>query len=294
MSVYGDSFVYSNEVDDESAWPNLLARKVGRRINNFGIGSYSTAQAYLRYQQNSRDAARIVVLGFLSENIKRNVNQFRTLLFPDNPARFSPRFVLDDQGEIRLIPLPTLTEGQFHSVIEHPERYLKDEVFAPGGMAGVQAFNFPYTWTLGKVLLRNYSIASALRGEPGGYTVFYQPQHPSHAFEITIGIMDRFVSEARAQGRIPYVLVIPKATDLVYHQKTGRWVYQSLLDTLGARQLPYWHVGDDLLLRMGTRSVKDFYVNGNLGAHPNAEGNRIMAEVVYDRMRRSRIVDAPQ
>jgi hypothetical protein len=288
MSLYGDSFIFASEVDDEAAWPNVLARMIGRRINNFGIGGYSSSQAYLRFQGNRRDSAGIVVLGFLSENIKRNVNQFRTLLNPAmGPHAFSPGFALNATGELELVPLPTFTEEEFPKVLAHPERYLSHEVFAPGGMAGVQAFEFPFTWTLSKALLRNYSIASGLRGEPGGYTAFYQPEHPSRAFEITVKIMERFVAQARGEGRIPYVLVIPKGTDLAYHQKNGRWVYQRLLDTLEARKLPFWHVGEDLLTRIGSRDIREFYTDHNLGAHPNAQGNRMMAEIIRDRSRES-------
>jgi len=77
-------------------------------------------------------------------------------------------------------------------------------------------------------------------------------------------------------------------TDLTYHQKTGKWVYERLLDTLSEKKLPFWHVGDDLLAKFGTRDVKDFYASGG---HPNHNGNRIMAEVVLDHMQKSHLLE---
>src|SRR2546422_4540994 len=51
---------------------------------------------------------------FRSENLLRNVNQYRGLLTGIGMFfSFKPRFVVNDSGTFELIPLPTFTKGQF-------------------------------------------------------------------------------------------------------------------------------------------------------------------------------------
>lgn len=104
VSPYGDSWTFSSDVDHEHAMGNVLAKLLGRRVNNFGVEAHGTDQAYLRFKHNTKDGARIVVLGHLSENIVRNVNQFRGLIYKDPGPVFAPRFVLSQTDELQLIP----------------------------------------------------------------------------------------------------------------------------------------------------------------------------------------------
>src|SRR6185312_6104743 len=81
LSLYGDSFVFGVEVSNTAAWGNQLAKKLNCKVLNFGVGAYGTDQAYLRFMANSNDPSGVVVLGILSENIVRNVNQNRAFLY---------------------------------------------------------------------------------------------------------------------------------------------------------------------------------------------------------------------
>src|SRR5262245_4391979 len=81
MSMFGDSFTWSEEVDDDYAWSALLALKVHCRVANYGVGGYGTDQAYLRFK-SLPPRGELVFLNHLSENIVRNINQYRNLLYP--------------------------------------------------------------------------------------------------------------------------------------------------------------------------------------------------------------------
>jgi len=46
VSVYGDSFVWSSGASsDTAAWPEIVARMLGCRIANYGVGGYGVDQA---------------------------------------------------------------------------------------------------------------------------------------------------------------------------------------------------------------------------------------------------------
>ena len=77
VALYGDSFTWSSEVDHAHAWSNVLSGLLQCRVANYGVGGYGTDQAYLRFLHNEKDVAPIAILNHLSENILRNVNQFR-------------------------------------------------------------------------------------------------------------------------------------------------------------------------------------------------------------------------
>lgn len=148
ISAYGDSFTAGFGVEPGSAWSNVLSRMLGVPIANFGVPGYGTDQAYLRFREQAEDGAEIVLLGVLSENIQRNVNQLRNFLIPSPQCQTKPRFGLDDQGYLRLVPLPHLTAENYGDFIRNPERYLKHDYFVPGGLSGAQKLEFPYTWSI--------------------------------------------------------------------------------------------------------------------------------------------------
>src|SRR5262249_61577432 len=82
LSIYGDSFTWSAEVDDEHAWGNVLSRRLGCRVANFGVRGYGSDQAYLRFLDNHCDHAPVVLLAHLEENNQLNVNQLCPLIYP--------------------------------------------------------------------------------------------------------------------------------------------------------------------------------------------------------------------
>jgi hypothetical protein len=46
--VVGDSFTFGDQVSDDETWPACLERKLGRGVDNGGVGGYGTAQALRR------------------------------------------------------------------------------------------------------------------------------------------------------------------------------------------------------------------------------------------------------
>ena len=85
LAAFGDSFTFGGDVADRDAYPEALARLEPRiDVANYGVPAYGLDQAFLRYLKE-REAARpqVVVIGYLSENICRNVNVFRPFYNPN-------------------------------------------------------------------------------------------------------------------------------------------------------------------------------------------------------------------
>ena len=60
-----------------------LSKLINCKVNNFGVAGYGSDQATMLHEAIDI-TARISVPNHLSENVLRNVNQFRTLIYPSD------------------------------------------------------------------------------------------------------------------------------------------------------------------------------------------------------------------
>ena len=281
ISIYGDSYTWSSGVKQKYAWSNVLSEFLNCRVGNFGVGGYGSDQAYLRYLKNADDHAPIVFLNHLSENIMRNVTQFRTLTngydSEIKPVDFKPRFILDDSASLQLIDLPTFDRKDFPDLLANPEKYLTHEYFLPGGDTGLVRLSFPFSWSLASAM-GHFHIRAWLEDKPW-FTDFYEPDHPAHGLEITTKILLLFRKTALDRGQIPIITVIPTGLDLIYYNKYGLWPYQNLLDQLTENGIDVLNFGDGIIERLGGNDP--YLLFGKRDEHYNEQGYRYIAEIAF-------------
>jgi hypothetical protein len=280
VSTYGDSFTAGSEVQDDSTYPHDLGIRLGCRVANYGIHGYGSDQAMMLFRaQRHLDAAPVVVLGHVSENVLRNVSQYRQLLYPGQGEElaFKPSFTVQD-GELRLRPVPVTSEADVEAFERDPDVCLRFDAFRSRPRR-----NFPYSFALARWLLADFHVRARLLDVPR-HAVFYSPDHPSHALALTVAILRAFASEALGEGRRPIVLLIPVAPDFLYYGKTGIWVDQPMADALRRRGLTVVHAGPLMVSRL--RSSDPCNVFGNCSAHFNARGYQMLADVVNEALQR--------
>lgn len=282
VSLYGDSFTEGAGVDHEHAWSNLLSVRLNCRVANFGVSGYGTDQAYLRFLDNPTDQAKVVILGFLSENIVRNVNQLRNLISTSTACFLKPRFILDDHGQLTLVPKPLLTKEAYNHLRKKPELVLDHEFFLPGGPSGYRKMEFPYTWGIFRVLPLLFKNVVLRQGT---YYDLYRPDHPSRAVDLTCAVMEDFRREARRRGKRPLILVIPTHIDLAYYRSQGKWIYQPVTDRLAEKGLEFIDAGPGFISCLGKADLETLYSPKTM-YHLNENGNAVLAEIVYERLKR--------
>ena len=278
ISAYGDSFTAGFGVKPEYTWSNVLGKMLGCPIENYGVPGYGTDQAYLRFHDNTQDDAKIVLFGYLSENIQRNVNQLRNFLAPINQCQTKPRFVLDEKGQLDLVPVPQLTEKNYQEFIKNPERFLTNDYFAPGGPSGAQKLEFPYTWSIIKAYKFFYDRYVK---DYKSYLQFYKPDHPSRAFPLTMAILKQFLQESKNRGKHPILLIFPTNEDFRYYYQNHKFVYQPLIKELRKEHIEYIDLGTGILKRLGGKNYMDLF-SGEKYFHFNKEGNKLIAQILYD------------
>lgn len=277
VSLYGNSFTWGEEVDNEHAWGNVLSKLLACRVANYGVGGYGPDQAYLRFHYNVRDHAKITFLVHLSENITRNVGQFRNLAVPVPQFLLKPRFILDGQGQLELVPMPVISERDYVDVNRNPEKYFKHDFFIPGGLSGNQKISFPFSLAMLRAFKR-FNLRNKFTGEPN-YANYYLADHPAQGLQLTAAIIQRFHQEALSRGQEPIVAIFPTGYDLVYYQKARRWVYQPLMDDLRQRGINALNIGQEIMGRLGDRNPCAMYTRCE--GHLNEAGNEMVAEIVF-------------
>ena len=281
VSIYGDSFTWSSEVNQFFAWSTVLSKFLNCRVANYGVGGYGSDQAYLRYLNNPNDHAPIVFLNHLSENILRNSSQFTALVGGyspyDIPLSFKPRFVLDENAALKLIDLPTFDAGKFPDVLTNPEEYLRHEFFLPGGDTGLVRLKFPYSWTLARAT-RHFHVKAKLADEPW-FMEFYDPEHPANGLDVTAKILLAFRESALKRGQIPVITIIPTGLDLMYYSEYAIWPYQNLLDQLTEAGVNVLNFGEGVMERLGEDDPCSLFKN--CSAHFNKQGYRYIAEIAF-------------
>src|SRR6185503_18534955 len=143
-------FTFGTEVEDESAWTNVLADTLGCPVSNFGVAGYGVDQAILRFEKNAEDRADLVVLGFYMLDMDRSMTQWFYSISPSTETKFSfkPRFLLEGNGELRLVPIPVDSYETARRLIRRPASVLTADAYLPDGpslQSKVEA-SFPFSW----------------------------------------------------------------------------------------------------------------------------------------------------
>ena len=233
ITLYGDSFTkaHTDYVTREQAWPNLLALKIGRPIDNFGVGGYGSDQALVRFLEHEDDSydSPIVIMGHMAENMVRNLTRIRDLTVYGKGLAFKPRFEFDEAGDLIRVPIPELSEEEYLRVMGSidPPLGLEYENFGPLGRAGAVIPEFPYSLSL----IRNFGFwrfQARILGLPMDYWLLYEPDHPFRGLDITEGILEIFHDEAIRRGQQPLVILFPSERDAMQLRETGEDLFAVL------------------------------------------------------------------
>lgn len=284
VSLYGDSFTFGANVDVEHAWGNLLARRLGCRVANYGVPAYGTDQAFLRFSENMDDESGLAVMGIWPGDAARNLNQYRDLLAGNHGGLgFKPRFVVDDQGSLRLIPLPKITKEEFAALLDDPAAYLEHEYFLPGSPGGPIPWRFPYSWHLLKAVTHERVLAGF--AEKRTASPFYEAGHPNGGLTVMTGILVAFKEMAEKRDMRWLIVIFPSPGEAEFYLKTGSWAYQPILDAAKGYGIEVHNLGPDMIEALGDRDFcQVMHRPDSCGGHYGQLGNEILASAVASRI----------
>ena len=126
--AFGDSFTHGDEVGNEATWTRQLeALSENLEVLNFGVPAYGLDQALLRYRRfGSRLQPQVVLIGYLPEDLYRQVNVFRTFYLPgQSTALAKPRFKLNGE-RLDILPNPLSELSDYEELLSQPARVLPE------------------------------------------------------------------------------------------------------------------------------------------------------------------------
>ena len=268
VCCYGDSFTFGSEVELGEDWPAQLdALEDDFEVVNLGVRGYGTDQALIRYRRTGDSLhPHVVVVGVLLENIARNVNRFRSLLYPDTPpVVIKPRFVVEDGGLV-LVPIPFAT--RYEAYLAALDGTLRERMREHEYWAGDDPV-LPFSSMEGILRAKSARERRRVRG------LWLDTE--GEPYLVTLAILQAFHDEARAGGAEHVVVVLyPEKRDLA--DALGETpCYAALLEDLEARGIDYV----DAARALERMKKRDIYGK----QHLTPRANRLVAIAVRDRLR---------
>lgn len=127
ISIYGDSYAFGADVDDDETWGYHLSKLAETRVDNWGTPAYGTDQGVLRVRKNFPEhPTDIVILSLVDHNINRIMNAYRPFYSRDLGLKigFKPMLYETDDG-LQWLPNPLRkleSLADFHSAFERAKQ----------------------------------------------------------------------------------------------------------------------------------------------------------------------------
>lgn len=287
VAAFGDSFTFGGDVADRYAYPEVLARlDAGLEVENFGVPAYGLDQAFLRYQREGRPAStgselapagpQVVVIGFMAENIFRNVSVFRPFYRPPSQLPFAKPRYLPGQPEPTLVenPLPRLED--YRRLLARPAETLEqlgrhDHFYRTQLRAG--AFDRSAAVRLVKLAREQLSPGAGIV-RSGYYDT------GSEAFRVTTGLFTAFYEMALRDGAQPVILIFPERSDVERWRSTHTKRYTPLLQFLATKGYRVVDAMTALDAAGNEHSVDDL-----IPTHLSPLANQLVAEYLLEQLR---------
>jgi hypothetical protein len=281
IASFGDSFTHGDEVKNEETWQEVMS-SLGEdlEVMNFGVPAYGLDQAYLRYKHYGKAySPDIVFIGFMSENINRNVNVFPPFYVPDAAMPLSkPRFyILDDSLKLRAnhikkrdeyksmldephSVLPTLTKYDFH--FNSNRGFYK---------SGIEDFS-PLVRLLKMVL-----FSAKKRLLPNLYE-----NTSNEPFQVTIRLFDHFYDDVIANSSLPIIILFPNRQDVTLFKGSSHKRYQAILSYFDSMGYTYIDCLDILGDSKNAIDTDLLFASKSGAAHYSPLANRLIAKHILN------------
>ena len=271
VSVYGDSFTFGHEVNDDQTWAHDLSERLGSRVDNWAHSAWGPDQAVLRLRRNlPGERTAVVVLAILSENIARLLNAYRPFLTGDHnmTMAFKPMLTVE-HGRVVWLPNPLERADTPDDWVQAFERARATDHWYADNREKIRP-HFPYLLSLLDTLVYLFR-------HPERANLYDDPEAVARLDEV----LAEFEQLADRHAFAPVVLFIPEPSDLSRFVAGRPARYRGYVAELRRRTAGTRLVVIDLLehpfdaARFNRRPFKD---------HPSPYGHQVIADVVADEL----------
>lgn len=229
LAAFGDSFTFGGDVADRDGYTEAFARlDRGVDVANYGVPAYGLDQVYLRYLKERRAARpQVVIIGYMSENICRNVGVFRPFYNPNTVFPLAkPRYLLDGNG-LRLLRNPLPTAESYRRLLANPADSLA-EMGRHDAYYRTRPHAMPWDHSATVRLVKLAAAQLPPTSRDGCYGA-------GEAFSITTRLFSLFYETVLRDGAQPVILIFPAREEVASWRSEHRTRYAPLLSFLGGK-----------------------------------------------------------
>ena len=274
VAAFGDSFTYGNEVADNDTWTVAL-EKADKDLEalNYGVGGYGVDQAFLRYQlEGSALHPDVVLIGFMSDDLRRMVNVYRRFISSLELPLAKPRFVLRPDGSLSVAPNPLRHLDGYRRLLRNPQAVRKmgaNDHWYSATVYENPLYDYIASLRVGHALFqrldRRFGADRLFRGDD-------EFNEHSTAFALQVAVMRAFADTVRARRAIPAVLFLVDRNSVEKMRRGQAVTYATLKDALIKDGLTVWDAAD--AFRATSGPLDPLF---NSGGHYSGAGNRLVA-----------------
>ncbi len=237
IALFGDSFTFGVEVDNDHTWASLLQSELRERglnaeVMNFGVPGYGIDQAYLRYLVDGQDyQPDVVIFGFNPENANRNPNIVSPLYFGPLLPFTKPRFIKQD-GRLELVNSPAIPPEEMLDLLADLESapWIEHEYYYPAAQYRSSI------WFESHLLAFTYA---ALSEQNCGYKRTFPPiPEINLKASLTPEIVRQFATDVQANDSVFVVLQIPIYEDVSATQEGRPPFFADFIEEIQAAGIP--------------------------------------------------------
>lgn len=274
IAIFGDSCTYGSGMPFENTWgyyleDNLKKSGIEAEVLNFGVAGYGMDQAFLRWKElGYKFSPHIVIFGFDSENMKRNLNLIRTILYPEAGFPFSkPRYIIEGNG-LKLINSPVIPLENVTAVMKNMQAW---------DLAKYEYWYNPKDylqrpWRKSKLLSAILDSIIKLKRRLTFYSLVGEPSR------VSLKIIQAFKKDVEAKGAKFYIVHLPEKARLnrLLHLPWYKLPYSELLKRL-EEVASVIHPENRMLDEAKHSTLEALFAD-----HYSATSNRLIAEVITE------------
>lgn len=277
IATYGDSFVHCDEVKNSETWQHYLQNYDSPiQVINFGTPGYGTDQAYLRYSTKGKKYnSDIVIIGFMSENPRRNVNIFRPFYVPNSEIPLAkPRYDVVD-GKLQLMDNPMASLDDYQELLDHPKKVLnrlrKYDKY--------HRFGEKKSWKDLLLIFHLFDdLKSAYRRPPEKMIKDGSYNPDTDYYIVTTALLQQFHQDVKDSGATPLVVILPNKADLMRWKLYKNKIHASFLEFMDDQGIQYLDMTEEFYNDKEVTYINLLFMPGG---HYSPLANQFVAKYIH-------------
>ncbi|MBS3109534.1 hypothetical protein J4227_03335 [Candidatus Woesearchaeota archaeon] len=308
ISVYGDSFAFARQVNDNQTWEWHLSKLTKSNVLNLGVGNYGLDQSIIRMKRDYPSSRTpVVIIGVVPSTIVRVLCIWKHYNEFGNALAFKPMFVLGGKKP-RLVPNIMTSREKILSLEGHLDYFQKNDYFYKAKFRK-EMISFPYTMSFFGNPLRNIPLALLIlwseffeSAEQKAKQVYSTPMKVIMDINLELRyalytkndyapelmrqlVVKEFADYAKRMKFRPVFLMLPQKDDVAFVRKHGNY-YAEFIKSISGNVVAI-DLTDSLLK---ARDIDSLYSDDNqYGGHYSKKGNKFVAEHVYSALKDAKL-----